>query len=173
MSKVVSYFKENKLHLVMWCVFLALVMTLFFNGTFSKHNSEYGGSGDLSIAKFDVITQNDEDSVINLSENNTTDSYVFYIKSQSQVSVGYDVVLTLPNGESLPEYISVSIDGKIEPVAVSNKIFFDDVGVINHGENEQIEHTIEFVLDVDAYAVYGKEIKIEGIEIQVIATQII
>ncbi len=174
MSKVIAYFKANKLHLVMWTIFLSLVITLYVSTTRASYRNDYGGSGRIPVAKFEIITQsNNQNKVIKLTKEITSDSYSFSIKSESDIDVSYDILITFQTTET-PDCMSVVLDETHQSINVgSNRLLFENIGTILHTDNELRNHTLTFSLIREEFNLLGEEIEINDILIQVISTQII
>jgi len=89
-----------------------LVATLLFTGvSFSKFASAAGGSDTARVAKFSVDAAAYEDNTLTMNcksiINAGADSYIFTVTSDSEVTVSYDVMITL--NKALPEGVDMTL----------------------------------------------------------------
>lgn len=96
-----------------------LVATLLFTGvSFSKFASAAEGSDTASVAKFSVDAAAYEDNTLTMDcksiINAGADSYIFTVTSDSEVTVSYDVVITLE--KALPEGVNMTLEKGAEQI---------------------------------------------------------
>ncbi len=98
-------------------VYLLIAVTLTTGVSFSRYTSTASGSANARVAKFEISTHAADGQRISLADGPDTasGSYVFTVSSASEVSVTYDVLVTLPS--ALPAGVTMTLDDKTATVS--------------------------------------------------------
>ena len=150
-----------------FAIFLLLCLTLFtlahINDAKSKYKSNAGGDSNASVAEWvvalDPVT---EGNSFNLVTGNTNVDYTIKVKSISQVSCNYTIIVS-----NVPNDINVCLDDVNEKTPSANRVIFSNVGsfIIGDGTQER-EHKLSFSAPLESSANNNQ------INIQVVFTQI-
>ena len=150
-----------------FAIFLLLCLTLFtlahINDAKSKYKSNAGGDSNASVAEWvvalDTVT---EGNSFNLVTGNTNVDYTIKVKSTSQVSCNYTIIVS-----NVPNDINVCLDDVNEKTSSANRVIFSNVGsfIIGDGTQER-EHKLSFSAPLESSANNNQ------INIQVVFTQI-
>ena len=150
-----------------FAIFLLLCLTLFtlahINDAKSKYKSNAGGDSNASVAEWvvalDPVT---EGNSFNLVTGNTNVDYTIKVKSISQVSCNYTIIVS-----NVPNDINVCLDDVNEKTPSANRVIFSNVGsfIIGDGTQER-EHKLSFSAPLESSANNNQ------INIQVVFTQL-
>ena len=150
-----------------FAIFLLLCLALFtiaqINDAKSKYKSNAGGDSNATIAEW-VVALNPvtEGTDFNLITGNTDVDYTIKVKSTSQVSCRYTIIIS-----NIPNDINVCLDNVNEKSPTGNRVVFSNVGSFILGDGiEEKEHKLSFSAPIDSNANNNQ------INIQVVFTQI-
>lgn len=108
---------------------LVLLVAVSTGITTSKMRSDAAASDGARAAKFEVTAEsadNNKDFV--LAPDDPTCTYAFTVTSKSEVTVTYDVIVTLP--QALPDGVHMTLDGKSAQATDGNTYTFSQAGVL-------------------------------------------
>ena len=134
---------------------LALFSTSMTGGLYARFSSTATGNGTAQVAIFDVRnTLQSVDTSIDLhfyEPNRSTDSIAFSVTSGSEVSVKYDVIITLPEGADYTwlEVQLVSDQQTTSADPVLNTFTFSDVGQFDPKDESVHNYTVTFTIKLD------------------------
>ena len=124
-------------------------------GLYASYKSETSGSGSARVAKFQLSSGFSATSAVDVElnfydPNMLSDEISITVSSQSEVSVSYDVVITMPYAATY-DWLIVTLDGK-QPSHINENIYtFTLVNTFAPGETEELTHTINFAIDSAFY----------------------
>lgn len=135
---------------VVLCCFL--ISTHFTGGLYAKYSTTAYGEDSARVAKFDadcnIATMATPIDLSFFDESKFSCSFGFQVESNSEVDVGYDVIVTMPNEVSSYEWleVSISLDGgvtkTVDPQA--NVFTFEDVAQISANDTTPVGNVLEF-----------------------------
>ncbi len=149
--------KSNRNIPIVFYVGLLLVCLTFFSvhmssGLYARYASTVSGSGSARVARIDlshtVITQDASVELNFYDPNKMTDTVEFQVASDSEVTMIYDVIVTLPAGEY--SWLAVTLDGQSGTLE-GNKVTFSDVKTITASDTTVYRHELQFSI-LQAYA---------------------
>ena len=111
------------------CIIVVTLMLVFSSSSYlAKYASSVGGSSSASVAVWNVSPDTTANASDNLSlvSGNTTASYVIKVRSTSDVSSVYSIVLS-----NVPTGLEVTLDGGAVHNPVNNTITFDSSNCSN------------------------------------------
>ena len=167
--------KKTPISLYLAGILLCLVMISanYTSGLYAKYTTSVSASDSARVAKYDVSIDVENTTVSLSSFDKTTLSgkTSFTVKSNSEVSVKYSVVITFPN--ELPNYLEwrVDVGGAVvsdEKITQNGAVYtFTDIGTFAPGTYEDVVTlTFEVLPGLQAADV------ISDFEVNVIAEQI-
>ena len=126
-----------------------LISSYMVSGLYAKFISTSSGSDSARVAKFDVSSNIDSQEV-NIELNfydadKLTDSFKFYVTSNSEVSLTYDVVVTLPTGNY--DWLDLTLDGDVADNQADGVFTFDSVSGFDVATNTDKTHTLTFAVN--------------------------
>ncbi len=152
-------------------IFITIMITLLtccVFGVFARYTTTISGTATLKVAKWDVsveFTGEKTDFTLIDKDGQETAEYIFTVTNNSDVALTYDVVLTLP--KKLPEGITLEIGDSLLTKTNNDLTYtFSNVGIVDVGGKPN-NHTLKISSDFK-----HNSIKIEGIKVSVIATQV-
>ncbi len=132
----------------------------------ARFKTEASGSDSARVAKFSVsaVVSEGQENDFALSFDKQTATYRFKVSSDSEVSVGYDVILEFP--ANVPEGVKITIDDKI--ATVDGKICtIYNVGTFSAGNYGEKEHTMKIEVSL-----FDEDSDLDGIKVTIVASQI-
>ncbi|MBQ4136540.1 MAG: hypothetical protein IJD67_00375 [Clostridia bacterium] len=133
---------------------LVLLCAMFFTshmmgGLYARYTTTATGSDSARVAKFDVNSNTTSAVDIELNfydPSMLSDTVSFQVKSDSEVTVKYSVIVTMPSGMSDYEWLSIKLDDTTTIVGsgTNNEFNFTNVGEITHGDTVAKAHTLTF-----------------------------
>lgn len=143
------------LPLSVYLVYLIMCILLLTGVTYSGYITGMTESDAASVASGLTEIVFDSDTVIEMEYqagegNEVTENYNFTVSNgKSEVAVQYDIVVTLER--TLPDGISVKLDGINCSGNNSNKYTFSDIGSFTAGEKKTNSHCLTFTGNFDVY----------------------
>ena len=147
--------KKRKRIIIFTITFLFMSSIYFMVKTFSKYNSNVIASGDIGIAKWEILTNSISDSNIKVYTNGESVDYTLRITNNSEVASLYSIYIS-----NLPDGIEIAIDSSEYKVPINGIVSFIDMGSFNPVDiNTMRDHTIHFratdnadeIQDIDIY----------------------
>lgn len=132
---------------VLFC--LTLISVHLCSGLYARYTAYGTGSDSARVAQWSVSASGNKPALtIDCTNDDFDDEYKITVTNNSEVSVKYDIVLNF--AESLPESITIKLDGSKAPaVSNSRKTFtFTNVGSFVVG-SASTEHSLVFTADAD------------------------
>lgn len=153
--------KTGRLPIYVYLGYL-LICTLLLTGvSFANYVSTSTASDSACVAKGMVTVSYDESKTeIEMSGPSdhggvTESSFTFDVtNNDSEVAIRYDVVVTLE--ESLPDGVTMKLDGKNGEVEDNNIYTFSNMGTFQAGVNDIKTHTLSFTGDFSIYQTVGE-----------------
>ena len=151
--------KSNTNMPIVFYVGLLLVCLSFFSvhmssGLYARYTSQVTGSGSARVAALDIsnkIVTHDASIVLNfLDPDQFSDSVEIQVKTGSEVTMQYDVIVTLPEGDY--SWMSVVLDdGTIVGIVKDNVITFANVYTFSPNDATVNTHTLHFSIKEPYY----------------------
>lgn len=135
---------------------LVLLCAMFFTshmmgGLYARYTTTATGSDSARVAKFNVsepsyVSSNAKIELNFYDPSKFSDTVSFNVSSDSEVTVKYSVIVTMPSGMSDYEWLSISLSNASGATMTrSNNVFtFSDVGQITHGDTVAKDHKLTF-----------------------------
>ena len=154
-----------------WCIVSAVLLLLIACAVTTFVSSRYAGtangSSQVTIACFDVTASESSSPALSVDLNNadTMAEYTFAVTSKSDVSVSYNVTVTLP--AHTVSGLVLRINDQSKSVESGETTYtFENVGTLLYGEQTQ-----NCTLVFDASSVTD-DVSLDGISVTVTATQV-
>lgn len=171
--------KRRRLPAALYLCYLLVAVLAFTGASVAGYKTENSGNDSARVARFEVTAAPVEGqrTAFKLDATHLSDSYSFTVTNGSgenvtETAVSYDVVVTVPDGKSLPNGVTVSL--KNGDATVSGQV--DTTGRVytfpNAGTFEaasQAEQTLTLTFAAGSGASSGS---VSGISVDVVATQI-
>ena len=166
--------KRRRLPAALYLCYLLVAVLAFTGASVAGYKTESSGDDSARVARFEVTAAPVEGQSTEFELNSTTKSgsYRFTVTNGSETAVSYDVVVTVPDGKSLPNGVTVSL--KNGDATVSGQV--DTTGRVytfpNAGTFEAAilaEQTLTLTFTAGTGASSGS---VSGISVDVVATQI-
>ena len=148
--KAESQKRRTALSLPVYLGYLVVCTLLLTGVTFSSFLARTNASAGAAVAGCNVVVNGTtvEGATITYGEaQDNTYTYSFSVLGESEVALSYDVVVKC--GGSLPDGVSLTLDGK-DPVYQNGAYVFLDAGTLEAGTNgSATAHQLEFFVDHD------------------------
>ena len=136
-----------RLSLVLLCAML--FTSHMMGGLYARYTTTATGSDSARVAKFNVNSNTTSAFDIDLNfydPSMFSDEVSFNVSSDSEVTVKYSVIVTMPSGMSDYSWLSINLDDTTTIVgSETNNVFtFSGVGQITHGDTVAKAHTLTF-----------------------------
>lgn len=134
------------LYIGLFLLAAVLISSYMVSGLYARYTTTSTGSDSARVARFDVSNSIDSieaDIKLNFFDSAAlSDQFKFTVESKSEVSLIYDVVVTLPDGSY--EWLDVTLDGK-DVHSITNNVFtFENVSGFDVATNQSKVHELEF-----------------------------
>jgi hypothetical protein len=143
------------MHVALLLLCAVLVSSHATIGLYASYKSEASGYDSARVAKFQILSGFSVTSEFDVElsfydPDMLSDEISITVSSQSEVSVSYDVVITMPDAATY-DWLIVTIDGE-QPSHINENIYtFTLVNTFAPGETEELTHTINFEIDDEFY----------------------
>lgn len=138
---------------VVLCCFL--ISTHFTGGLYAKYSTTAYGEDSARVAKFYANSNIAERAMVEsidlsfFDESKLSCSFGFIVESNSEVDVGYDVIVTMPHEVSSYDWleVTISLDGGVTKPAttrVANVFTFEDVAQISTNDTTPVANVLMF-----------------------------
>ena len=103
--------KRRRLPAAVYLCYLLVAVLAFTGASVAGYKTENSGDDSARVARFDVTAAPAGEQRTEFTLNSTTksDSYRFTVTSGSETAVSYDVVVTVPGGQTMPNGVTVSL----------------------------------------------------------------
>ncbi len=130
-------------------ILLSLFTLAYTSDTISKYKSTVQDTTTASVAKWDVsIEPISASNVINMVTGGASQDYLIKVKSLSEVSSYYSIIVT-----NIPNDVKVSIDNGTEYTPSDNTITFTNVGAFDINNNiKERQHKLTFNAPLESSA---------------------
>ena len=166
--------KRRRLPAALYLCYLLVAVLAFTGASVAGYRTESSGDDSARVARFEVTAAPVEGQSTEFKLNSTTKSgnYSFTVTNGSETAVSYDVVVTVPDGKSLPNGVTVSL--KNGDATVSGQVdttgrgyTFPNAGTFEAASPDTQNLTLTFTAGTGASS--GS---VSGISVDVVATQI-
>lgn len=166
--------KRRRLPAAVYLCYLLVAVLAFTGASVAGYKTESSGDDSARVARFNIeAAQADSQStVFNLNSTTKSGSYSFTVTNGSETAVSYDVVVTVPDGKSLPNGVTVSLkngDATVSgQVDTTGRVYtFPNAGTFEAASPDTQNLTLTFTAGTGASS--GS---VSGISVDVVATQI-
>lgn len=166
--------KRRRLPAAVYLCYLLVAVLAFTGASVAGYKTESSGDDRARVARFEVTAAPVERQSTAFELNSTTKSgnYRFTVKSGSETAVSYDVVVTVPDGKSLPNGVTVSLSNGGTDVSrkdgETGRVYtFPNAGRFEAASPAEQTLTLTFTAGTGASS--GS---VSGISVDVVATQI-
>lgn len=103
--------KRRRLPAAVYLCYLLVAVLAFTGASVAGYKTENSGDDSARVARVDVTAAPAGEQRTEFTLNSTTksDSYRFTVTSGSETAVSYDVVVTVPGGQTMPNGVTVSL----------------------------------------------------------------
>lgn len=166
--------KRRRLPAAVYLCYLLVAVLAFTGASVAGYRTESSGDDSARVARFEVTAAPVEGQSTEFKLNSTTKSgnYSFTVTNGSETAVSYDVVVTVPDGKSLPNGVTVSLKNGDKPVSsqvdTTGSVYtFPNAGTFEAASPAEQTLTLTFTAGTGASS--GS---VSGISVDVVATQI-
>ena len=166
--------KRRRLPAALYLCYLLVAVLAFTGASVAGYKTENSGDDSARVARFEVTAAPVEGQSTEFKLNSTTKSgsYSFTVTNGSETAVSYDVVVTVPDGKSLPNGVTVSLkngDATVSgQVDTTGRVYtFPNAGTFEAASPAEQTLTLTFTAGTGASS--GS---VSGISVDVVATQI-
>lgn len=164
--------KRRRLPAAVYLCYLLVAVLAFTGASVAGYKTENSGDDSARVARFEVTAAPVEGQNTEFNLNSTTKSgnYRFTVTNGSETAVSYDVVVTVPDGKSLPNGVTVSLSNGGNTVSgqvdTTGRVYtFSNAGIFKAASPDTQNLTLTFT----AGTANGS---VSGISVDVVATQI-
>lgn len=166
--------KRRRLPAAVYLCYLLVAVLAFTGASVAGYKTETSGDDSARVARFEVTAAPVEGQSTEFKLNSTTKSgsYSFTVTNGSETAVSYDVVVTVPDGKSLPNGVTVSLKNVDTDVSrkdgETGRVYtFPNAGRFEAASPAEQTLTLTFTAGTGASS--GS---VSGISVDVVATQI-
>ena len=166
--------KRRRLPAAVYLCYLLVAVLAFTGASVAGYKTENSGDDSARVARFEVTAApvNGQGTAFTLNSTTKSDSYSFTVTNNSETAVSYDVVVTVPNNQTMPSGVTVSLSNGVKPVSgrvdTTGRIYtFPNAGKFEAAS--QAEQTLALTFAAGTGASSGS---VSGISVDVVATQI-
>lgn len=166
--------KRRRLPAAVYLCYLLVAVLAFTGASVAGYKTENSGDDSARVARFAVTAAPDAGQRTEFTLNSTTksDSYSFTVTNGSETAVSYDVVVTVPDGKSLPKGVTVSLKNGETAVKradgeTGSVYTFPNAGRFEAASTAPQNLTLTFTAGAGASS--GS---VRGVSVDVVATQI-
>ena len=166
--------KRRRLPAALYLCYLLVAVLAFTGASVAGYKTENSGDDSARVARFEVTAApvNGQSTEFTLNSTTKSGNYRFTVTNGSETAVSYDVVVTVPDGKSLPNGVTVSLKNGDKPVSgqvgTTGRVYtFSNAGKFEAASPAEQTLTLTFT------AVTGASSgSVSGISVDVVATQI-
>lgn len=166
--------KRRRLPAAVYLCYLLVAVLAFTGASVAGYRTENSGDDSARVARFEVTAAPVEGQSTEFKLNSTTKSgsYSFTVTSGSETAVSYDVVVTVPGGQTMPNGVTVSLKNVDTDVSrkdgETGRVYtFPNAGRFEAASPAEQTLTLTFTAGTGASS--GS---VSGISVDVVATQI-
>ena len=164
--------KRRRLPAAVYLCYLLVAVLAFTGASVAGYKTESSGDDSARVARFEVTAApvNGQNTEFNLNSTTKSGNYRFTVTNGSETAVSYDVVVTVPDGKSLPNGVTVSLSNGGNTVSgqvdTTGRVYtFSNAGIFKAASPDTQNLTLTFT----AGTANGS---VSGISVDVVATQI-
>ena len=166
--------KRRRLPAAVYLCYLLVAVLAFTGASVAGYKTESSGDDSARVARFEVTAApvNGQSTEFKLNSTTKSGNYSFTVTNGSETAVSYDVVVTVPDGKSLPNGVTVSLSNGGTDVSrkdgESGRVYtFPNAGIFKAASPDTQNLTLTFTAGTGASS--GS---VSGISVEVVATQI-
>ncbi len=167
--------KRRRLPAAVYLCYLLVAVLAFTGASVAGYKTENSGNDSARVARFEVTAAPAGEQRTEFTLNSTTksDSYRFTVTNGSETAVSYDVVVTVPDGQTMPNGVTVSLKNgetavkRADGETGSTEYTFPNAGKFEAASTAPQNLTLTFAAGSGASS--GS---VRGISVDVVATQI-
>lgn len=166
--------KRRRLPAAIYLCYLLVAVLAFTGASVAGYKTENSGDDSARVARFEVTAApaGEQRTEFTLDATHLSDSYSFTVTSGSETAVSYDVVVTVPGGQTMPNGVTVSLKNGETAVRRADRetgsvYTFPNAGRFEAASTDPQNLTLTFTADTGASS--GS---VSGISVDVVATQI-
>lgn len=167
--------KRRRLPAAVYLCYLLVAVLAFTGASVAGYKTEISGNDSARVARFEVTAApvNGQSTEFQLNSTTKSDNYSFTVTNGSETAVSYDVVVTVPGGQTMPNGVTVSLKNGETAVRradgeTGNTVYtFPNAGRFEAASTDPQNLTLTFAAGTGASS--GS---VSGISVDVVATQI-
>ena len=166
--------KRRRLPAAVYLCYLLVAVLAFTGASVAGYKTENSGDDSARVARFNIeAAQADgQGTAFELDATHLSGSYSFTVTNGSETAVSYDVVVTVPNDQTMPSGVTVSLSNGVKPVSgrvdPTGRIYtFSNAGTFEAASTAPQNLTLTFTAGTGASS--GS---VSNISVDVVATQI-
>lgn len=166
--------KRRRLPAAVYLCYLLVAVLAFTGASVAGYKTESSGDDSARVARFNIeaAQAGGQSTAFKLDATHLSDSYSFTVTNGSETAVSYDVVVTVPDGKSLPNGVTVSLKNVDTDVSrkdgETGRVYtFPNAGRFEAASPAEQTLTLTFTAGTGASS--GS---VSGISVDVVATQI-
>ena len=166
--------KRRRLPAAVYLCYLLVAVLAFTGASVAGYKTENSGGDSARVARFEVTAApvNGQRTEFKLDATTKSDSYRFTVTNGSETAVSYDVVVTVPDGQTMPNGVTVSLSNGVTPVSgqvnTTGRVYtFSNAGRFEAASTAPQNLTLTFTAGTGASS--GS---VRNISVDVVATQI-
>ena len=164
--------KRRRLPAAVYLCYLLVAVLAFTGASVAGYKTENSGGDSARVARFNIEAVGQDTTAFTLNSTTKRVSYSFTVTNGSETAVSYDVVVTVPDGKSLPNGVTVSLkngDATVSgQVDTTGRVYtFPNAGTFEAASTDPQNLTLTFTAGTGASS--GS---VNGISVDVVATQI-
>ena len=166
--------KRRRLPAAVYLCYLLVAVLAFTGASVAGYKTESSGDDSARVARFEVTAApvNGQSTEFTLNSTTKSGNYRFTVTNGSETAVSYDVVVTVPDGKSLPDGVTVSLKNVDTDVSrkdgETGRVYtFPNAGKFEAASPAEQTLTLTFTAGTGASS--GS---VSGISVEVVATQI-
>ena len=166
--------KRRRLPAAIYLCYLLVAVLAFTGASVAGYRTESTGEDSARVARFEVTAApvEGQSTAFKLDATHLSGSYSFTVTNGSETAVSYDVVVTVPDGKSLPNGVTVSLKNGVTAVRRADGETGSVYTFPNAGRFEAAipaEQTLTLTFAAGTGASSGS---VSNIRVDVVATQI-
>ena len=166
--------KRRRLPAAVYLCYLLVAVLAFTGASVAGYKTESTGEDSARVARFEVTAApaGEQRTEFTLNSATKSGSYSFTVTNNSETAVSYDVVVTVPNNQTMPSGVTVSLSNGVTPVSgrvdTTGRIYtFSNAGTFEAASTAPQNLTLTFTAGTGASS--GS---VRNISVDVVATQI-
>lgn len=169
--------KRRRLPAAVYLCYLLVAVLAFTGASVAGYKTENSGENSAHVARFNIEAVGQDTTAFKLDATHLSDSYSFTVTNGSgdnvtETAVSYDVVVTVPDNQTMPSGVTVSLSNGETAVSgqvdTTGRVYtFPNAGIFEAASENAQNLTLTFTAGTGASS--GS---VSGISVDVVATQI-